>query len=255
MHTFADQNTPHDTLPPPIQTPTCTYPSPPQLQQPTKKRLLSSCHTLRDPLILSVQPNSSFLCRLTLWFIAFCSVAVWTWILAGREEKNRNQSIITFYGFILLQQWPCHARMAHILCLVRGSACFMLMTQTSGWFCMVVEEYILDMEWPVCWKAQVTYSNSWIYMLTGECRDGGQRIKCTVAAVLFALNKICDLHWHESEQQDMTKTNERLNKELMANNTSACESREEKISRMKPHCEIIETQCLHFCSPVFPLVP
>lgn len=42
--------------------------------------------------------------------------------------------MITFYSFILLQQWPCHLGTAHILCSVRGSACFMAMTETSGWF-------------------------------------------------------------------------------------------------------------------------
>lgn len=123
MHTFTDQNTSPNPLHSKHQHALNHHPLP--LQQPTKKRMLPSCHTLRDPLILSVQPNSSFLYRLTLWFIAFCSVAVWTWILAGREEKIKEPvTIITFYGFILLQQWRCHARMAPIFCLVRGSACF-----------------------------------------------------------------------------------------------------------------------------------
>lgn len=50
--------------------------------------------------------------------------------------------MITFYGFILLQQWPCHLGTAPILCWLRGSACFMAMTATSGWVCMAADEYV-----------------------------------------------------------------------------------------------------------------
>lgn len=77
----------------------------PPLQQPTQIRMVPSCHTLTDPLILSVQPNSSFLYRLTLWFIAFCSVAVWTWILAGREEKIKepvNNLLLWLYSTLTM---------------------------------------------------------------------------------------------------------------------------------------------------------
>lgn len=76
------------------------------------------------PVILTVQSNSSFLYRLTIWFMAL--------MLSSDlgHKKKRNHSITTFNGFIPLLQQCCHAEMAP--CLVWGSACVMWMTQASG---------------------------------------------------------------------------------------------------------------------------
>lgn len=137
----------------------------------TTKSTLSFCHILRGSLILGVQPNSSFRHRLTLWFIAFGCVAVWTWILGAR---GRGEKMITFYSFIPLQQWPCHLGSAPIFCSVRGSASFMAMTETSGWFAWLQTSTFPGGEWPAWGKAQVEYSNLWIWTLAGGCGGGNQ---------------------------------------------------------------------------------
>lgn len=96
-----------------------------------QKHLLSSCHTLRvtDPY-----------CAIKFIFLVPIDNLIYSIWLCGSLspdlgwEKRRNHSIMTFYGFIPLQQWCCHPEMAPVCHLVQGSACFMLMTEISRWF-------------------------------------------------------------------------------------------------------------------------
>lgn len=102
---------------------TCTYPS--FSQQPTQTLTpLSAARS--ESVILTVQSNSSFLYRLTIWFMALM-------LRSGPGcEKRRNHSIITFNGFIPLPQQRCCPGMAPECCLVSGSACFRRMMERSG---------------------------------------------------------------------------------------------------------------------------
>lgn len=68
--------------------------------------------THSDSVSLTVQSNSSFFYRLTIWFIAVCCVALWAQILAGRKEGTTQllPFIALFHfnnGAVILKWHPC----------------------------------------------------------------------------------------------------------------------------------------------------
>lgn len=68
--------------------------------------------THSDSVSLTVQSNSSFFYRLTIWFIAVCCVALWAQILAGRKEGATQllPFIALFHfnnGAVILKWHPC----------------------------------------------------------------------------------------------------------------------------------------------------
>lgn len=91
MHTFTEQNVSHDNLL-------------------SSHKYAHIHHTLSSPpvtysesVILTVQSNSSFLYRMTIWFIAFCCVAVWAQIVA----QQLNYYLLWLYSTLtmVLSSW------------------------------------------------------------------------------------------------------------------------------------------------------